>query len=61
MWFMLGRYLWGKIFSLFDEHIIYVKNDIQNLYKMVILKYDELVREMFEMANFLPPPISNNF
>ena len=57
---MLGRYLWEKIFSLFDEHIIYVKNDIQNLYKMVILKYDELVREMFEMANFLPPPISNN-
>ena len=54
---MLDRYMWKKHRSVFDEHIIYVNNDTHNPYKMGIFKYAGCVREMFELAKYLPPPI----
>ena len=44
---MLVRSKWKKNLSVFDEHIIYVNNDIQKPYKMGILKYAECVSEPF--------------
>ena len=34
---------------LFEEKIYYARNDIQNPFKLDILKYAERLREMFEM------------
>ena len=34
---------------LFEEKIYYAKNDIQNPFKLDILKYADRLREMFEM------------
>ena len=57
---MLGRYMWKNYRIVFDDHIIYVKNDTQNTYKMGIINYAERVRDFFELAKYLPPPIRNN-
>ena len=39
---------------MFDEHIYYVKNNIQKPFKMDIFYYPECVRKMFEMEKLLP-------
>ena len=43
-----------------EEHIYYVRNGIQNTFKIVILDYAERMREMFEMAKLIPPTSKNN-
>ena len=42
--------------SVYNEHIIYVNNDIQKLYKMGMIKYAKYMCEMFDMNKFLPTP-----
>ena len=39
---------------------MYVNNDIQKPYIMVILKYYERMCENFELNKYLPPPSRNN-
>ena len=50
----------GKIIAFFYVTVMYVKNDTQNPYKMVILNYYEHVREMFYLDKYLPPMSKNN-
>ena len=57
---MLTISIWEKRCSVLGNHKIYVNNDIQNPYKMVILLYTECMREMFEIARFLPKPSRKN-
>ena len=57
---MLGKSMWKKHHSIFDEHIHYVRNDIQKPFKMKILKYDERMGDMFEVTKLIPPPIRKN-
>ena len=47
--------------SLSDERIMCVKNDIQNPYKMGIPKYAEHMREIFDLAKYLPPSRNNEW
>ena len=45
---------------MFGEHIYYVRNDIQNPFKIGILKYADNVNEMFGVDKLLPPLSRNN-
>ena len=60
LWFMLGRSSHKKHLSMFGEHIYYVRNDIQNPFKIGILKYADNVNEMFAVDKLLPPLSRNN-
>ena len=44
LWFMTGISVWKNHRIFFYEHILYVNNDIQNSYKIGILKYSERLR-----------------
>ena len=44
LWFMTGISVWKNHRNFFYEHILYVNNDIQNSYKIGILKYSERLR-----------------
>ena len=52
--------MWKNHRSVFNEHIIYVKNDIQKPFKMVVTEYSERVRESFGLARYLSTPIRKN-
>ena len=61
LWFVLGRSMWKKHCNFFEENLYYIMNDIQKPFNVVILEYDERMREMFEIAKLLPPRIMNNY
>ena len=50
--------MWKNHFSVFYKHSRYVHNDITNPYEARIIKYDEHVREMFEISQYLFPTIN---
>ena len=39
----------------------YVCNDIVKPFKVKIIRYDEQVREMHDLAKYLPPPLMNGY
>ena len=45
------------IWSVFQDHVKYIQNEILKSFRVVILQYAERVREMHEPANYLPPPL----
>ena len=48
-WFELGKNVWNKRHIVFDDRISYVTNDITKPYKLKIIKYGELMHNMFEL------------
>ena len=48
--------MWSKHRITFQDHIKYIHNDILKPFKVVILQYAERVREMRDLAMYLPPP-----
>ena len=56
LWFELGKCMWINHWSVYQEHIKYVCNDILKPLKVKILRYDERVREMRDLAKYLHPP-----
>ena len=59
LWFELGKYMWRKHRSVYQEHTKYVWNDIMKSLKVKILRYTERVCEMYDLAKYLPPPSMN--
>ena len=49
-WFKLGKSMWKKHQSFFQDHIKYIHNNIVKPFRVVILQYDERVREMHDLA-----------
>ena len=56
LWFELGKCMWRKHRSVYQDHMKYVCNDIEKPFKVKILRYSESVREMHDLAKYLPPP-----
>ena len=59
LWFELGKCMWRKHWSVYPDHMKYVCNDIVKPFKVKILCYAESVREMHDLAKYLPPPSMN--
>ena len=56
LWFELGKSMWMKHRSLFQDHVKYIHNDIVNPLRSGILQDAEHISEMHDIAKFLPPP-----
>ena len=56
LWCELGECMWRKHQNVYQDHMKYICNDIVNTLKVKILYYAERVREMHELAKYLPPP-----
>ena len=60
LWLLLGRSMCKKRRNVFDEQMIYVKNDIKNPFIMGILYYAEHVYNCFEMTRYVYTTSNNN-
>ena len=56
-WFELVKSVWIKYRSNFQDSVKYINNDIVKQFKVSILKYTECVREIHDLAKYLPPPL----
>ena len=56
LWLELVKFMGRKHRSVYQDHINYVCNDIVKPFKFKILCYAERVREMHDLAKYLPPP-----
>ena len=58
---MLGRSMWKNHCNVFNVYIKYVRNYIQKHFKMGILKYAQLIIDVFKMEKLIPPPIRKKY
>ena len=56
IWFKLGRYMWRNHQSVYQEHIKYTHNNIVKPFHIKIIRYAKHVREMHDLAVYLPTP-----
>ena len=56
LWFELVKSICRKHRSTFQDHIKYIHNNIVNPFRVGILQYSELIREMQDLFKYLPPP-----
>ena len=49
--------MWRKHRSVYHEHINNVRNDILKPFNVKILRYDDPVREMYDLSKYIPPPL----
>ena len=57
LWFELGKCMWRKYRSVYQDHMKYFHNNIVKTFKVKILRYTKRVREMHDLAKYLPPPL----
>ena len=57
IWFDLGKIVWKKHCSVFQDHIKYIHKDIVKPFQVAIIRYDDRVQEMHDPAKYLPPPL----
>ena len=57
LWFELGKCIRRKHQSVYQDHMEYVCNDIVKPLKVKKLRYIERVREMYDLAKYLPTPL----
>ena len=48
--------MYRKHRSIYQDHMKYIRNDIVNTLKVKIICYSESVRDMHDLAKYLPPP-----
>ena len=60
LWLELGKCMWRKYQSVYQDHMKYVCNDIVKPFKFKILCYAKRVRDMHDLAQYLPPPSMKN-
>ena len=48
--------MWRKHRSVFYDHVKYIHNDIAKPFRLGIIQYAEYIREMHDIAKYLPPP-----
>ena len=49
--------MWRNHRSVYQDHTKYVRNDIVKPFKVKVLCYSKRVREMHDLAKYLPPPL----
>ena len=54
LWLDLGKCMWRKHRSVYQDHMKYVRNDIVKPFKVKILRYTDCVDEMHDLAKYLP-------
>ena len=48
--------MWRKHHSFYQDHMKYVRNDIVKPFKVKFLRYADRVRELHDLAKYLPTP-----
>ena len=56
LWFELGKCMWRKHRSVYQDHMKYVHNDIVKTFKVKIIRYTNRVREMHDLEKYLSLP-----
>ena len=56
LWFELGKCMWRKYRSVYQDPMKYVRNDIVKPFKVKILCYAEHIRGMHDLEKYLPQP-----
>ena len=51
----LGKYMWRKHRSIFQDNLKYLCSDIVNPLRVGIIRYAENVQKMYNLAKHLPP------
>ena len=59
IWFELGKCMWRKHRSLYQDHLKYVCNNILKPFRVGIICYLERVMKMHDLETYLPPPSMN--
>ena len=54
MWFDLGKNMWRKYRSTFQDHSKYIHNYIVKSFRISILQYDECVYDVHDLTKYLP-------
>ena len=49
--------MWRKHWSVYQDHIKYICNDIVKPFKVKMLQYNEHVFEKHDLAKYLPPSL----
>ena len=57
IWFDLGKAMWRKNRSVFQDHLKYICNDTVKPFLVGILRYAKRIQDMHDLANNLPPPL----
>ena len=60
IWLYLGKCMWSKHRSVYQDHMKYICNDITKPFKVKILRHEESVRDMHDLYKYLPPPYIKN-
>ena len=55
LWFDLGKIMWKNCCSIFQDHVKYIHNYIVNTFRVVIIQYAEIIRDIRDLYIFLPP------
>ena len=57
IWLELGKIMGRKHFITFQDHVKFIHNDIVMPFRVGILQYANHVRDMHDLAKYLPPPL----
>ena len=57
IWFEVGKYMWRKHWSVYQDHLKYICNDILKPFRVKIIRYIDRVREMHDLEKYLSPPL----
>ena len=49
--------MWRKHRIVYQDHMKYIRNDIVKPLKVKMLRYNERILEMNDLAKYLPPPL----
>ena len=52
----MGKAIWRKHRSVYQDHLKYIRNDIVKPFRVVILRYANRVQEMHDLKKHLHPP-----
>ena len=57
IWFELGKCMWRKHRSVYQDHLKYIPNDIVKPFHVKILRHTDQVREMNALEKYLHPTL----
>ena len=57
LWLELGKCMWRKHQSVYQDHLKYIRNDIVKPFRVGILRYSKRIMEIHESEKYLPPPL----
>ena len=61
IWFALGKLMWRKHRSVFQDHLKYIHNDIVKPFRFGMIHYAKRVEEMHYLENHLTPTLMKGY